>query len=111
MAVRVSDFDLDCQNCDDILKAERGCTEKGKVPFEMDGERFFECPIKRVSKISWEYARAYTLYKKGYMPNGKGWIEESRKFLDAMKVIDNEVSAIEKEQIDKLKRKKPHGRR
>lgn len=40
------------------------------------------------------------------MPNGKGWIEESNKFLTAMTIIQSQMSKIEQEAMDKAKRKR-----
>lgn len=101
MAVRVLDLGLDCHRCDDVLKRERGCGKDGILPFEIDGELVFRCPLKLVDSLSWEYVRAYRLYKKDLLPNGVGWLKESAKFIDAMEVMDNEVNKIENEKIEK----------
>ncbi len=95
---------LNCQSCDAQLKKERGCTGKGTLPFYIDNEARFRCPIRLVSGMSWDYIRAYDLYKKNFLPNGKGWLDESDKFLNAMTVIDNEIAKMEN---SKMKRKKP----
>lgn len=99
------DFDLDCQNCDTVLQRERGCQAKGTVPFYIDGKPYFRCPVKLVTPLSWEYVRAFTLYSKSILPNAKGWIEESEKFLSAMTLIGVELAKQEQAKV-RRKRKK-----
>ena len=99
MAIQVLQLGLDCHTCDDALKRERGCEKEGILPFELDGEMFFKCPVKLITPLSWEYIRAYHFYKKNMLPNGNGWANESDKYLSAMIVIDNEMIKIETEQI------------
>jgi hypothetical protein len=97
----LNEFDFDCHECDEILKKERGCYEKGIIGFRVNNKREFRCPKKLITPKSWEYLRAYALYEKGLLPNGKGWMEESEKFLDAMAVIGNQKNKIEMEQMKK----------
>ncbi len=96
---------LDCQECDDVLKRERGCGERGILPFRLDDDVFFRCPVKLVTSVTWEYLRAYNFYKKSILPNGNSWLGESQKFLDAMIVIEKEINRL---QAEELKGKK-HG--
>ena len=104
MAVNVQEFGLDCRKCDDKLKQERGCKDKGIVPFYVGEEVYFRCPLKLVTTVSWDYIEAYRFYEKNMLPNGKGWIEECQKYLDAMIIIDNEISSKQKDQINKKKK-------
>lgn len=99
---------LDCHECDDILKKERGCTTTGIVPFYIGEERYFKCPLKIITIISWEYVTAFALYQKSILPNGGGWINESQKYLDAMIILDNEFKKIENENAKKANK---HGRK
>ena len=101
MAIEVLDLGLNCHSCDDILKKERGCTEKGIVPFYIGEEKYFRCPLKLITSISWEYIVAFDLYQKGILPNGNAWLNESQKYLDTMVVLENEVKKRELEQIKK----------
>ena len=82
--------DIDCQNCQAEQKIDRGCLQDSPVPgrWEVEGEKYQRCPIKIVTPGSWELIRAYASYKDGFLPNGKGWLDESRKFLDAMNIIE-----------------------
>ena len=99
LAIHAVQLGLDCHSCDNILKAERGCQDKGVIPYRIDGEMLFRCPLKLISDISWEYINAFKFYKMNFLPNGVAWTNESRKFLDAMIVIDNELTKIENESI------------
>jgi hypothetical protein len=95
---------FECRACDEIIKKERGCDDKGIVPFEINGERFFRCPLKLVTRQSWEYINAHRFYKLGLLPNGNRFIDESQKYIDAMTILDNEYSKIEQEQIEKMRK-------
>ncbi len=70
----------------------------------IDREMVFRCPLKLINGITWEYVKAYRFYKKGLLPNGKSWQDESQKFLDAMVVLENEVSRVEKEEMKARKK-------
>ena len=77
------------------------------MPFYIGEERYFKCPLKIISDISWEYIEAFALYQKSILPNGKGWIEESQKYLDAMFILDKEIKQRENEETKKANK---HGR-
>lgn len=98
---------LDCQACDEVLKKERGCTIDGIVPFLIDGYRYTRCPIKLITRSTWEYIEAYSFYKMGFLPNGKAWRNESQKFLDAIIIIENELIKQEKYIIEKQAKMRP----
>lgn len=95
---------FDCHECDEILQEERGCEEKGIVPFYIEQEKHFRCPLKLITPLSWEYIQAFNFYQKSILPNGDCWGRESQKFLDAMIVLDNECKENEAEEIKKRKR-------
>lgn len=101
MALDVLGMGLECRSCDEQLKKERGCTADGMVPFEVDGERLFRCPRSLITPISWEYIDAYSLYKVHFLPNGNAWLDESRKFIDAMIVLSNKIAQMENKAIEK----------
>jgi len=102
MAVEVlAESDYDCQACDDRLKLERGCEQRGQVPSYLGDEPIYRCPLKLISPLSFEYVRAFAFYSKGWLPNDKSWQMETKKFLDAMIVIENTKIQIEQKQQDK----------
>jgi hypothetical protein len=90
-----------CPDCDDKLKAERGCETKGIMPCFYYQETIYQCPLKVITPLSWEYLRAYSLYQKSILPQNKGWVEENDKFLQAMSVVDAEAKRIEIEMTRK----------
>lgn len=98
--------DLDCQTCDATLKKERGCKEKGLVPFHIDTDVYWRCPITLIEPETWEYFRAYSMSKNGILPNGTGYINESEKVLQAITIIGNLYAELEKEMLENHKRKK-----
>jgi hypothetical protein len=87
--------ELDCQTCDEKLREERGHDKEGIIPFLVDGERIFRCPLMLVNKMSWDYIRAYSYFKDGILPNGTGWANESNKFNEAMTILGNEIKSKE----------------
>lgn len=106
MAVQVLEKGLNCQNCDEALKKERGCKDKGTIPFYIDNKPHFKCPIRLVTNVSWEYIRAYNFYKNNILPNGNGWINEAEKYLEAMIIVDSEIAKLNKSKSHKGR--KPH---
>jgi len=99
----LSEKDFNCRTCDDVLKRERGCETEGVVPFYIDGERYFRCPLKLITPLSYEYISAFRFYDKGMLPQGKGWAHEAKKYLEAMAVVDNAVNDIEIRQAKKTR--------
>jgi hypothetical protein len=93
----LNEWDFDCQSCDDVLKRERGCEGRGILPFYIDNERIFRCPLKLITKISMEYIQAYAFFDRSILPNGKGWNQESHKFMQAMTIIGNQIKKTELE--------------
>lgn len=104
MAVEIlSEKDFNCRECDDTLKKERGCEAEGIVPFYINDERYFRCPLKLISPLSYEYITAFRFYEKGKFPNGEAWLRESRKYLEAMAVVDNVRARLEQSEIKRVK--------
>jgi hypothetical protein len=91
-----------CPDCDDKLKAERGCESKGIMPCFYYQETIYQCPLKIITPISWEYLKAFNLYHKSILPHNLGWLEESDKFISAMISIENKRNEV---QIELSKKK------
>ena len=91
MAVQVNQLGLDCHACDEILQKERGCNSAGILPYEFNNERFFRCPKKLVTDDTWGYLTAHRFYEKSILPNGKGWMFQSAKLIQALIIIDAEL--------------------
>ena len=83
---------LDCQKCDERLREERGHDKEGIVPFWVQGKVIKRCPLTLITPLSYEYIKAFSFYDKGMLPNNKGWIEESNRYIQAMMILTNEFN-------------------
>lgn len=105
MAVEVlseSEGNLDCHNCDDVLKKERGCESKGIMPFFLSIGMVYRCPLTFVENSTWNFIKAYRFYEKNILPNGNGYMNESNRYVQAMMLLENEFGR----QINKPKKKR-----
>lgn len=90
---------LNCHTCDETLKKERGHDTEGIIPYLVDGKRIFRCPLTQITPLSYEYIKAFSFYEKGYLPNGKGWIEESNKYIQAMMILDGKFKESNQQRL------------
>lgn len=99
MAVQVAEAHLDCRKCTQPQIDERGCEQDSPIPGYWNFGDFetSRCPVQLITAASLEYIRAYSLFLKGYMPNAGGWIDQPKKFIGAMEIIENEVAKIQQE--------------
>ena len=98
----MSELKFDCRFCNDAQKKERGCIEKAHYPvFDLDGEQFFSCPVKMMTKTTGRMLRMYKFFKDGFLPNCGGVLEQPQRFLDAIQIIDSELSEIEEKNRNK----------
>ena len=90
MAVSIARGELDCQTCNEEMRKERGCEQDSGIPdrWQIGEESYQRCPVKLVTRQSHEYIHAYSLFCKGFLPNGKGWGNETYKFLQAMQIVE-----------------------
>ena len=86
---------LSCSKCTPAAKLFRACTEKNAGRWKISGESYDLCPRRLITDQTWQYISAYKLYSKNSYPNGIGWLNESHKYLDAMILIESEVSKID----------------
>lgn len=93
MAVSVLKTGLNCHDCQDNQKEERGCFKDSQIPgrWQIGNDTYQRCPIKLITQQSQEYIFAYKLFKEGILPNGNCWGNETMKFLMAMQTISSEV--------------------
>lgn len=54
-----------------------------------------------ITPLSYEYIKAFSLYEQGFLPNGTAWNFESNKFIQAMQVVQNEITKLETEESEK----------
>lgn len=97
MAINAGLERLDCRTCTYNQKIERGCEHDSPIEgaWLIGDYSFNRCPLKVINRQSVSYLEAYKLFKLGYLPNSGGWLQQSKKFLDAMLFIDGEVKQIE----------------
>lgn len=50
------------------------------------------CLRQLVTPTSWEFLRLYKHYKQGVMPYAGGLLDQPSRFVDAMEVIDGQIS-------------------
>ena len=88
------------------MRRERGCIEDGIVPFIVDGERVYRCPLKLATDMTYRYIEAYGFYKKSLLPNGVIYLNETQKYIEAMSVLDSECARMEREQMEQASKRK-----
>jgi len=69
------------------------------IPVETENGYVYKKPIEMITPLSWEYIKAFGFYEKSILPNGKGWLMESDKYIQAMQLIDNEMGKQRKKEI------------
>ena len=110
MAVEIlvtSEGRFNCHECDDKLKEERGHDKDGIVPFWVDGEMVFRCPLTFITPFSWEMIKQFNFFEKGFLPNGKSTNEESQKFIQSMIVLDNAFTHFKNKELDNARNRTP----
>lgn len=97
---------LDCRKCEE--KNESGfCTE---TLWEIDGQQSSGCPVRRITKSSFDYIQAFTYLENGYgWPNSGGWQDQPAKFLDAVNVIKAAIQRLQEEREKSQKRSESYG--
>ncbi len=76
----------------------------GQEEWEVDGDVYRGCPYKIVTRQSVWYVKAYQFFKAGFFPNGKSWLDQSAKLLDAFDVIEKSLEMLEEEKAKKRER-------
>jgi len=99
LAVWLTKLKLDCRACSDPEKIERGCEKDSPIQgaWKLGDWEFERCPLKIVTRESLDYVRAYIFFQNGYLPHAGGWTDQSAKFIDAVEIIENEISKIREE--------------
>jgi len=106
LAVWVETFSLDCRNCSEDEKVERGCEKDSPIPdkWQIDEDVFQRCPLRLITRESLEWKEAFNFFKANFLPNPGTWQEQPVKFLEAMKFIDYEVQKVNEYLLKKNKR-------
>lgn len=98
MAVGLGKLDLNCAACNEILKKERGCEQDSPIPdkWQIGEVSLQRCPLKAVDRRVFIYIKAYNFLQHGILPNTGGWLNQPAKFIEAMELIDYEISKYNK---------------
>jgi len=109
LAVWLGSFKLDCRKCSPEDKEEYGCEFDSPIlgKWKLDDWEFQRCPVKIVTYQSFEYIRAYNFLQRFHgWPNPGTWQEQPLKLIEAIEIIEREVSRIEEMKMEELKNKK-----
>jgi len=117
---------FDCRTCGSTQKELYGCEKDASDPVltiqcvKCGGknkdceichgsgtEDIYRCPLRKVETLR-EFIKFYGFYKKGFLPEEGGVLEQANIFLEACSFLDNEVAKIKNE---KIKRMSKNGRR
>ena len=90
------------------MQKDRGCNGKSRQIWYIGNKTYKRCPMKQITVVSWRLLTAYSFYKQGLLPNGRGWIYETEKFSSAMALIGNEYAQLEINEAKKARSR--HGR-
>lgn len=104
MAVWIPYWDLRCIKCSDGQKILNGCEEDSYEPerWKIGEWTWQRCPVRLITKETVEYLKAYKFYKNGLLPITGGWMMQAQSFVEAIGIIETEVTRVEK-QIEKSK--------
>ena len=62
------------------------------------------CPLKEITQEGLEYIQAYKFYKNGLLPIPGGWINQAQPFIEAMGIIETEVTKADNQIIKERQR-------
>ena len=62
--------------------------------WKFNDEEFNGCPVKKINPTAFEYLRGYLFYKNKILPNSGGWMDQPKKFIRAMEIIEVEMIKI-----------------
>lgn len=107
MAVWIPYWDLRCEKCSDSQKLFNGCEDKPTIEgrWQIREYDFDRCPLKLIDRKTTAYIEAYNYLQKGIMPYASGYKNNSNKYVEAMRVIDNEVNIINAQQAREARRR------
>jgi len=100
MAVWVIRNKLDCQTCPVNLRVERGCEQDSPIPgkWQIEGVSYQRCPRSLLTKDTLEYLYAYSFFRNHILPNSGGWLDQPKKFRDAMLIIEDQVAKMDEQE-------------
>ena len=93
---------LNCRACNKQLQDFRGCVKDAAKEYEIEGTILKRCPLRVIDERSVAMVEVYFAFKKGFLPNAGGWLDQPVRFSRSMTVIED-YSA-------KLAEEKEHGK-
>jgi len=81
------------------MKQYRGCYAEPEAYFEFEGQRLARCPIRLVTRATWELISLYQHYRRGFLLAEGGLLKQPYKYLQAMQVIEEEIRRYFRERI------------
>jgi hypothetical protein len=83
----------------------RGCeNDVTGVWFIRGKEIANRCPVTLITQGTQEIIRAYNFYKNGILPYAGGWLMQTRRFAEAMQILDSETNSISQKEIEKARK-------
>lgn len=75
---------MDCVRCGGADRNCKLCKGSGQ-------EKFYRCPVKRLTPDIIHFFRFYRFYKQGFLPVEGGLLDQSATFIQAVEIIDREI--------------------
>ncbi len=79
------------------MKQFRGCYTRSQTYFEFEGQGLSRCPVRLVSRSTWELVALYQHYRKGFLLTDGGLLKQPYRYLQAMQLIEGEIGRYFKE--------------
>lgn len=72
--------------------------------YEIEGSVLRRCPLRSLDERSVAMIEIYMPYKKGFLPNDGGWLDQTIRFTRSMDVIEQYAAQLEAEKNDAKQR-------
>ena len=108
---------FDCKTCsaNEFLKIERGCEKESPIPVGeivcvrcggnndnctlckgSGTEKINRCPVKTFTSDTARFFNYYNFYRQGFLPSSGGILDQTAQFVEAVRIVDNEMKDEEK---------------
>lgn len=88
---------LDCRACNKQLQDFRGCVKDAARQYEIEGTILNRCPLRVLDERSVIMLEFYMAYKKGFLPNAGGWLDQTVRFSRSVAVIEDYSGKLQEE--------------
>ena len=76
-----------------------------KNRWQINEWEFNRCPMSYVEQDYFWYIRAYNFYEKGILPGAGGWMNQTKKFIDAMAFMGSLINEHQQQEMKKNAKK------